>query len=577
MKTSSSFLFCKQLALLSSTRSLFLRAFGVALVVVSSGCAWGGEEGWKPLFNGQDLEGWTMAVEGAPVGEDPKGHIVVRDGAIHMYADTAEDARGDFGVIVTEGVYSRYHLSLEYAWGAKRFEPRKELLRDAGLLYHIADPNERTWGIWPVSMECQIQEGDTGDLVFLKVRGLTWLHPQDGKAPEGLGEAGLLPEFGGRPMFCSQQHYAYVGRYPVYDRLEGWNRVEAIVQGAESATHLINGQVRSRLFRLTNDQLKPLASGHIALQLEGAEVMYRHIRIRELPPPLTPSTRYVALSRVPGLSPAVTEVEIHNPGPVAVDLDLTLIGSHSSLFRVALPPDAPAALAPGASVRVAVEFVPGDDAGRYSAGLQVGPLDVGAFLVLQGLALVAPEGDHEPTLKQLVDALGIPLDVGGEGLYLDTEATTIGASVAATALARVSDAPVRITPLARFSSPGKMPLYWQARGDSRRHSIATLPDSAHQADAHQRLLPSWSEGAATVSFDPGDGPFSLMLEAGQGVIALDPAQSVSKIACPVRLFPIHTAFGAAVTNAVLAGFEEAANGDYQDVLFLIENVYPVTD
>ena len=28
---------------------------------------------WKPLFNSRDLDGWSVAVEGAKVGEDPKG------------------------------------------------------------------------------------------------------------------------------------------------------------------------------------------------------------------------------------------------------------------------------------------------------------------------------------------------------------------------------------------------------------------------------------------------------------------------------------------------------------------------
>ena len=68
-----------------------------------------------------------------------------------------------FGVIVTDGNYSNFHLDFEYAWGPKKLDPRKEMLRDAGLIYHIADSNKRTWGIWPVSMECQIQEGDTAD------------------------------------------------------------------------------------------------------------------------------------------------------------------------------------------------------------------------------------------------------------------------------------------------------------------------------------------------------------------------------------------------------------------------------
>ena len=535
------------------------------------------EGDWKPLFNGRNLDGWSVAIEGTPIGTDPKGHIVIRDGTVHMYADTPSDQRGDFGVIVTDSSYSRFHLDFEYAWGTKKLDPRKDAPRDAGLLYHIADPNKRTWGIWPVSMECQIQEGDAADLVFLKVRGLAWLHPDRNNAP-GQGEAGLLPEFGGTPLFCNQKDHHYIGRYPVYDKLEGWNRVEAIVHGSDSAVHLVNGKIRSRLFRITDDELKPLSSGHVALQLEGAEIKYRNIRIRELAPPLTPAQRYVALSQVRGLAPAATELVILNPGNKPVALDLSLTGSHPQLFRALLADGAPAVLAPGAKARVQIQFIPATDTApdRYSAGLQVGPLDLGAFVVLQGVTLAAPEGSNEPPLQRIADALGIPLDVGGSGLHLDTKARSIGAGVAATALVRASAAPVRVTPIARFSPPGEIPLRWHARGDSTRHPIATLADSKNKSDAHQCLLPPWKEGA-DASFDPGPAPFSLVAETGHGVIPLDPAHTVSKIAHPARVFPIHTFLGAPVADAVLVCFEEATNGDYQDAVFLIENVRPVTD
>ena len=536
------------------------------------------EGDWRSLFNGRDLNGWSIAVEGAKVGEDPKGHILVRDGNIHMYADTPEDQRGDFGVIVTDGTYSRFHLDFEYSWGPKKFEPRKDMPRDAGLLYHIADPNKRTWGIWPVSMECQIQEGDTADLVFLKVRGLTWMHPDPNNFP-GQGEAGLLPEMGGHPLFCNQQDHHYVGRYPVYDTLEGWNRVEAIVHGSESAVHLVNGKIRSRLFRITDDEMKPLSSGHIALQLEGAEIKYRNIRIRELSPPLAPAGRYVALSQVRGLNPASTELEIHNPGPAPVALDLTLTGSHPQLFHASLPAGTPAILAPNGKVRVRIAFKPAADTppARYSVGLQIGPVDQGTFVILQGVSLAAPEGNNEPPLQRIVEALGIPLKVGGSSLHLDTKSPAIGAGVAATALVRATDGPVRVTPLARFSPPGEIPLRWHTRGDATRKPIATLADSSKKPDAHQCLNPPWTEGGPTASFDPGTAPFSLVAETGHGAIPLDPKHSAIKVTHPARVFPIHTFLGAPVADAVLVGFEEATNGDYQDALFLIENVRPVSD
>jgi len=535
------------------------------------------EPDWKSLFNGQNLDGWCVAVEDAPIGTDPKGHIVVREGNVHMYADTPEDQRGDFGVIVTDGTYSRFHLDFEYAWGPKKFDPRKDMLRDAGLLYHIADPNQRIFGIWPVSMECQIQEGDTGDLVFLKVRALSWLHPDVKNAPQGQGEAGLLPEHGGTPALCAQKQNFYVGRYPVHDTLDGWNRVEAIVHGSESAVHVINGQVRSRVFHIADDNQKPLASGHIALQLEGAEILYRNIRIRELAPPLAPAQRYVALSQVRGLNPATTELEIHNPGTAAVSLDLALSGSHPQLFRASLPEGATSTLAPDEKTRVTITFQPDGKTApdRYSAGLQVGPQDLGTFIVLQGIALAAPEGKNEPPLQRIVDALGIPLNVGGTDLHLDTKAPAIGDGVAATSLVRAQAGPVRVTPIARFSPAGEIPLCWHKQGDAARQGIATLADSKEKPDAHQCLLPPWTNGSTTAEFDPGTEPFSLVAETGHDAIPLDPTHTKTKLAHPARVFPVHSVFGAPVRNAVLVCFEEASNGDYQDAVFLIENVRSV--
>lgn len=341
---------------------------------------------WIELFNGRDLTGWSIAVEGAPVGQDPKGHVVVRDGSIHMYADTTTDARGDFGVIVTDKKFSRFHLTFEYAWGPKKFAPRADKLKDAGLLYHIANPNERTWGIWPVSVECQIQEGDTADLVFLKTSGLTWLHPQPNTAPEGQGSPGLLPEFGGRPERCTQQHHSYVGRYPVYDTLEGWNRVDAIVHADETAVHLVNGQVRSRLAKITDHTGAPLASGHIALQLEAAEVLYRDIRLRELPEPLRASAPALIFTPSPTTRSVPPQtLTVTNPGPAPVALTTELIGRDPARFIVTRPAGSPAQLAPGASAEITIARAPAVNAassGPAYAALQIGPLELGVFVLL---------------------------------------------------------------------------------------------------------------------------------------------------------------------------------------------------
>ena len=66
-----------------------------------------------------------------------------------------------------------------------------------------------------------------------------------------------------------------------------WNEVELIVLG-DSSIHVVNGKVVMRLFNSsTMKENKPLTSGKLILQSEGAEVYYKDIFIKnisEIPP-----------------------------------------------------------------------------------------------------------------------------------------------------------------------------------------------------------------------------------------------------------------------------------------------------
>ena len=69
--------------------------------------------------------------------------------------------------------------------------------------------------------------------------------------------------------------------------LDGWNRVEVIVRGTDSAIHIVNGKVVNRATDLreldeTGTKWIPLTKGRILLQAEGAEVLYRNIEIKQL-------------------------------------------------------------------------------------------------------------------------------------------------------------------------------------------------------------------------------------------------------------------------------------------------------
>lgn len=519
---------------------------------------------WRELFNGRDLDGWTVTLEGKPEGEDPDKLVQVRDGMIHMYADTDPELKVPFGVITHEGTFSRFHLTLEYRWLEKRFAPRKEALRDAGLLYHASATDK----IWPDSLEYQIQEGDSADIVFLGRHGWTWAHPEPGKAPEGQGKAGMLPERGGIVTHSRQGNY--LGRYPEHDHLKGWNRVDVVVHADESAEHFLNGHTRARLVDFSHPDGSPLKSGKICLQLEGAELQYRGVRIRELAEPLRADRPQVALSAVKDQPARDGIIVVNNPRDTKLAAGLSVVGADADAFSVHAPS---VELESGASMEVTVRFRPVRGAGRYSAGLRIGSPEEGTFVVLQGVGLAAFEGKNEPTLQSIVHALGIPVDVGGTALELDTKAPVIGGGVAAPYFRKAGDGPVRVTALARFSPRAVTPFGFVRKGTTDLVEAGKLADSSGRADAHQSLFPPVVDDVR--SFDPGDADFAFYMKAHQYTSFTDPAlPTEAKIAHTARIYPATRLLGRNLEHAYLVGFEEAANGDYQDALFLLENVEP---
>lgn len=543
----------------------FMRFFFFAALAVSCIPARGE---WRDLFNGKDLSGWTVTLAKHRPGEDPDKLVQVRDGAIHMYADTDPSATVPFGVITHEGNFSRFHLTLEYRWLEKRFAPRKEALRDAGLLYHVQSAET----IWPDSVEYQIQEGDSADIVFLGRHGITWAHPRPDQAPQGQGKAGMLPEDGG--VLTTSREGKYIGRYPEYDHLKGWNQVEVIVHANESAEHRLNGHVRARLGDFRMPDGAALSAGKICVQLEGAELQYRNIRIRELDEPLRPDPSHLALSAVQDKTARSATVMVKNPLGRPVPASLSIEGKDASAFSATAPS---ATLGAGESMEITVHFKPVRGRDRYSAGLRVGTPEEGCFVLLQGVGLAAFEGKNEPPLQDIVHALGIPVKTGGSELELDTKADVIGGSRDVRYFAKAGEGKIRITPLARFSPPGATPFGFVAKGSTALIEAGKLAASTEVADAHQSLFPPLDGDAKSVTVEAPADAFALYLNAHRFVSFTDPELlSEAKIARTARVYPVQRILGREMKDAFLVGFEEAANGDYQDAVFLIENVKPAS-
>ena len=234
---------------------------------------------WTPLFNGKDLSGWTTWLPSGGANRDPDGVFRVQDGELRVLHIEDTGAEHDFGYVATTQPHTDYRLRLQYRWGKTTFAPRKDLPRDAGILYHLTGPDT----IWPSSMEFQIMEGNTGDLWAINGTNLstTVSSGSDGDPRyDPFGEA-LTTQF-------PAESYKRVQRATdVPEDASGWNDVELIVSGDE-AVQVVDGQVTSRVTGIRAPDGSALRSGRIALQAEGAEVTYRNIDLRPLaylPPP----------------------------------------------------------------------------------------------------------------------------------------------------------------------------------------------------------------------------------------------------------------------------------------------------
>jgi Domain of Unknown Function (DUF1080) len=232
-----------------------------------------------PLFNGQNLDGWTVHTpDPAPAAQ----HLFeVTEGMLHTYPNATYGTRQPMGYIATQGEYGDYRLTLEYMWGKKKFAPRADpdTGRDAGVCFHVQSPDL----VWPVSVECQIQEGDTGDAWLVHTRATARVHPDTmGYWPVGQ-EGGVEVTKGENP-----QGYSRLPRH-FYHEQDGWNRVELIVRG-DGAEYYVNGHLVNKLTQIkkwdaASKTWVPLTKGRILLQAEGAEIFYRRVTIQPLDAP----------------------------------------------------------------------------------------------------------------------------------------------------------------------------------------------------------------------------------------------------------------------------------------------------
>lgn len=189
---------------------------------------------------------------------------------------------------------------------------------------------------------------------------------------------------------------------------------------------------------------------------------------------------------------------------------------------------------------------------------------------LYGLVAKGLEGENEPPLSMIVQALGYNIDVEGNQLQLDTSNILSGAEVKASLFGKAeANQPVMMIPVARYSPKEAVPFgyYFRNKKDQLRYQkVGTLSDVSGE---HQTLYPRLLSGK--ISFDPKDTEFGLFSSTSSQVIYTESGLN-TVLEHAVRIFRLRNKAGAKVPNSYLVCFEEAIDGDYQDFVFVLQNV-----
>ena len=291
----------------------------------------------------------------------------------------------------------------------------------------------------------------------------------------------------------------------------------------------------------------------------------------------SPTPTELIFSAVKGTSSEPQTVTLKNVGTASLQLSTLTFGGPDASSFTATGPSLPVTLAAGATQKFTVSFVP-DSAGTRSATLEVQTAGSGSLsLDLYGLGSEGEQGSNEPTLDDVVETLGYNVDVGGSDLELGRIAASIGDEILAPRFVRASAQPVTLSVVARYGPNEVFPYgYFSSSGATPERETPPLSEiGTIAAEDAQRLLPPVATGGT--AFDPGDEPFGIFGQASGATQYSVDELNTGEITHAMRVYPLKDREGHLVPDSYLIGLEEASNGDYQDVLFVLTNVVPLSE
>jgi hypothetical protein len=231
------------------------------------------------LFNGKNLDSWYTFIKDKGKNNDPNKVFTVQNEMIRISGE-------EFGCITTNDEFENYKLTVEFKWGELTYAQRLDKARDSGILLQSIGEDGALGGIWMNSLECQLIEGGTGDIIVVG-DGSNNFAVTCPVASEKQSDSYIFkPE--GKPVTINEGRINWFGRDPDWKDIKGfrgaedvekpvgkWNKIECIVKEGDIMIYL-NGTLVNHA---VDSQPK---KGRIQIQSEGAEIFFRLINISSL-------------------------------------------------------------------------------------------------------------------------------------------------------------------------------------------------------------------------------------------------------------------------------------------------------
>lgn len=232
---------------------------------------------WKTLFNGKNLEHWTVKIYHHDVGVNFGETFRVEDGMIKVRYDQYKSFNNQFGHLYYDQEFSDFHLKLDYRFSGEAIADAPSFaINNSGVMFYSQSPytmpKEQDW---PVSVEMQFLAGF-----------------DDGKSRT----TGNMCSPGTNVVFNEKTlvDHCLKSISPTYLKDE-WVTAELIVNNGK-VTQIINGEIvleyysptisRQGIIKGVKESIwqegKQLTKGYIALQSEGQPIEFKNILLKQL-------------------------------------------------------------------------------------------------------------------------------------------------------------------------------------------------------------------------------------------------------------------------------------------------------